>query len=174
MNIFDRRRGPEPRGRPERCAVHRALRVDLYQYPPPFLILARAAAAAGLDFLTTRRLWFAVQSMVLFATMVVLARWIGGASGLLVLLLVPIMWLSPTTRLPLQLGNFQLTAFALTIIAMTASTGTRGRGGFAFGFAAVSKVFPGVLGIALLVRRHWPQSPGRSYGVASLPARRGS
>jgi hypothetical protein len=130
--------------------------VDQYQYPPAFLILPRTAVATGLGFLTTRRVWFAVQSIVLMAAMVVLARWIGGASGLLVLLLVPIVWLAPTTRLTLQIGNFQLTAFALSILAMIAfDRGRAGRGGFALGFAAVSKIYPGVLGISLLVERRW-------------------
>ncbi len=40
--------------------------VDLYQYPPAFLILPRTAAAAGLGFLTTRQAWFAIQSIVLY------------------------------------------------------------------------------------------------------------
>ena len=130
--------------------------VDLYQYPPAFLVLPRAPVAAGLDFLTIRKLWFAVQSIVLFATMVLLARWIGGSSGLLVLLLVPVVWLSPTTRLALQIGNFQLTAFALTVLAMIAfDRGRVGRGGFALGFAAVSKIYPGLLGVLLIARRQW-------------------
>jgi len=130
--------------------------VDLYQYPPAFLILPRAAVSTGLDFLTIRRLWFATQSIVLFATMALLAKWIGGPTGLLVLLLVPIVWLSPTTRLGLQIGNFQLTAFALTVLAMIAfDRGHVGRGGFGLGFAAVSKIYPGVLGVLLIVRRQW-------------------
>ena len=130
--------------------------VDLYHYPPAFLILPRTAVAAGLGFLTTRQAWFAIQSIVLMAAMVVLARWIGGASGLLVLLLVPVVWVSPTTRLTLQIGNFQITAFALSILAMIAfDRGRAGRGGFALGFSAVSKIYPGILGISLLVERRW-------------------
>jgi len=130
--------------------------VDLYHYPPAFLILPRTAVAAGLGFLTTRQAWFAIQSIVLMAAMVVLARWIGGASGLLVLLLVPIVWVSPTLRLTLQIGNFQITAFALSILAMILfDRGRAGRGGFALGFSAVSKIYPGILGISLLVERRW-------------------
>ena len=133
-----------------------AFEVDLYQYPPPFLVLPRAAVAAGLDFLTIRRLWFAIQSVVLFVAMVLLARWIGGSSALLVLLLVPVMWLSQTTRLGLQIGNFHLTAFALTVLAMMAfERGHAARGGLALGFAAVSKVYPGLLGVLLIVERRW-------------------
>lgn len=128
--------------------------VDLYQYPPAFLVLPRAAVAAGLDFLTIRRVWFALQSIVLFMSMVLLARWIGGSSGLLVLLLVPVMWLSQTTRLGLQIGNFHLTAFALSVLAMIAfDRGHAVRGGLALGFPAVSKIYPGLLGVLLLVDR---------------------
>ena len=122
VNIFESGRSTRPGAAgPERATVHRAFR----SRPVPISadvprVLPRAPVAAGLDFLTIRKVWFAVQSIVLFATMVLLARWIGGSSGLLVLLLVPVMWLSPTTRLGLQIGNFQLTAFALTVLAMIA------------------------------------------------------
>jgi alpha-1,2-mannosyltransferase len=130
--------------------------VDLYQYPPTFLILPRTAIAAGLDFLTIRRVWFAIQSIVVFVAMVLLAKWIGGSSGLLVLLLVPVMWLSQTTRLTLQIGNFQPTAFALTVLAMIAfERGHAARGGLALGFPAAAKVFPGLLGVLLVVERQW-------------------
>ncbi len=157
VNIFDPAQYSDP-ARPGQNAARfiGPFEVDLYQYPPAFLALPRPPVAAGLDFLTIRKLWFAVQSIVLFATMVLLARWIGGSSGLLVLLLVPVVWLSPTTRLPLQIGNFQLTAFALTVLAMLAFDGGHVRGGgFALGFAAVSKVYPGMLGVLLIARRQW-------------------
>ena len=130
--------------------------VDLYQYPPAFLALPRPAVAAGLDFLTIRRLWFAVQSVVLFMAVAFLARWIGGPSGLLALLLAPVLWLAVTTRLGLQIGNFQLTAFAMSVLAMIAfDRGHAARGGLALGFPTISKVFPGVLGVLLLVDRRW-------------------
>jgi hypothetical protein len=157
VNIFDPAQYSDP-ARPGQNAPRfiEPFEVDLYQYPPTFLALARAPVAAGLDFLTIRKVWFAMQSIVLFATMVLLARWIGGSSGLLVLLLVPVMWLSQTTRLGLQIGNFQLTAFALTVLAMIAfDRGRAGRGGFALAIAAVSKIYPGVLGVLLIVRQEW-------------------
>lgn len=132
------------------------LEVDVYQYPPAFLVLPRAAVAFGLDLFTIRRLWFALQSAVLLAAMVVLARWVGGRSGLLLLLLVPLVWLSPTTRLALQIGNFQVTAVPLAVLAMVAfARGRESRGGLALGFPIVSKIFPGVLGVLLVVERQW-------------------
>jgi alpha-1,2-mannosyltransferase len=157
VNIFDPAQYSDP-ARPGQNVARSIgpFDVDFYQYPPSFLILPRVPIAAGLDFLAIRKLWFAVQSVVLFATMVLLAKWIGGPSGLLMLLFVPVVWLSPTTRLPLQLGNFQLTAFALTVLAMVAfDRGHVGRGGLALGFAAVSKVYPGLLGVLLIARRQW-------------------
>ena len=157
VNIFDPAQYSDP-ARPGQNAPRfiGPFEVDLYQYPPTFLALARAPIAAGLDFLTIRKLWYAVQSIALFATMVLLARWIGGASGLLVLLFVPVIWVSQTTRLSLQIGNFQLTAFALSVLAMIAfGRGRSGRGGFALAFAAMSKIYPGVLGVLLIVRQQW-------------------
>jgi hypothetical protein len=66
------------------------------------------------------------------------------------------MWLSQTTRLGLQIGNFQLTAFALTVLAMMAfERGHAARGGLALGFPAVSKIYPGLLGVLLMVDGRW-------------------
>jgi alpha-1,2-mannosyltransferase len=157
VNIFDPSQysDPAPPGEIKPRFIG-SFEVDLYQYPPAFLALPRPAVAAGLDFLTIRRLWFAVQSVVLFMAVALVARWIGGPSGLLALLLAPVLWLAVTTRLGLQIGNFQLTAFAMAVLAMIAfDRGHAARGGFALGFPAVSKVYPGVLGVLLLVDRRW-------------------
>ena len=155
VNIFDTAPYSQP-GQPDTPRTIGPLELDLYQYPPPFLALPRLTVAAGLEFLTTRRLWFAVQSVVLLLAVVVTARWIGGVSGLLALLLAPFLWLAPTTRVALQIGNFQLTAFALSMLAMIAFERRHtARGGLMLGFSAVSKVFPGVLGVLLVVDRRW-------------------
>ena len=130
--------------------------IDFYQYPPGFLLLPRVASEAGLDFFATRRVWFAVQAMLLFAAMVGLARWVGGACGAVVLLLVPFVWLAPTTRLTFQVGNFQLTAFAVAILAMLAFERRRSwAGGLALGFVTVGKIFPGALAVPLVAQRRW-------------------
>ncbi len=130
--------------------------IDLYQYPPGFLLLPHVASKAGLDFFATRRLWFALQVMLLFAAMVSLARWVGGTRGTVLLLLIPLVWLAPTTRLTFQVGNFQVTAFAVSILAMLVfERGTKWLGGLALGFVAISKIFPGVLSVLLLGQRRW-------------------
>jgi hypothetical protein len=155
VNIFDPAQYSQP-ARPDTPRTIGRFEVDLYQYPPPFLVLPRLAVMSGLEFLTIRRLWFALQSGILFLAIVVTARWIGGTSGLVVLLLAPLIWLAPTTRVTLQIGNFQPTAFALSMLAMIAFERSHAaRGGFLLGFATVSNVYPGLLGIVLAMDRPW-------------------
>jgi hypothetical protein len=128
--------------------------VDIYQYPPTFLALP--AVAARIDFFTVRRIWFFIQSLALLTAVAMLASWIGGPAGIAALLLAPILWIAPTTRLCLQVGNFQLTAFPLAVMAMLAFDRARNSaGGLALGFAAASKIFPGVLGLVLIATRRW-------------------
>ena len=125
--------------------------VDQFEYPPPFLLLPRAGAALGLDFFNQRRIWYAVQSLTWLAALLGLARWIGGRSGAIAGALVPVTMALPPTLLTLQIGNFQITAFSLCVLAMLAFARSRHLpGGLALGFAALSKVFPGVLGLFLL------------------------
>lgn len=135
--------------------------VDLYQYPPAFLILPAAAHSVDLDFFAVRTLWFVIQIGSLLGAMAITARWVGGTRGAIAAMFLPLVFLAPTTRAALQFGNFQLTAFPLAILAMIAFSSTgqaAGRtalGGIALGFCAVSKIFPGVLGLVLLVQRRW-------------------
>ena len=130
--------------------------VDIYQYPPTFLVLPYPAFAAGLDFFTIRRIWFFIQTTVFFAGVVLLARWISGPAAIAALLLMPLLWIAPTTRLTLQVGNFQLFAFATAMLAMIAfDRGRNVTGGLGLGFVSAAKIFPGVLGLILLVNRQW-------------------
>jgi len=135
--------------------------VDLYQYPPPFLVLPALAERLGLGFLAVRTLWFLILMTILVGSLVLTASWIGGTRGAIAAMFIPMMFLAPTTRVALQSGNFQVTAFPLAMLAMIAffkfrpaSAGTA-LGGIALGFCAVSKIYPGVLGIVLLVQRRW-------------------
>ena len=143
--------------------------IDFYQYPPGFLLLPRIASKVGLDFFATRRVWFAVQATLLFVAMVCLARWIGGTRGAVVLLLVPFAWLAPTTRLTFQVGNFQLTAFAVAILAMLAFERRRSWvGGLALGLVTVGKIFPGVLAVLLVAQRRWSSLSWTALWIVAL------
>ena len=108
------------------------------------------------------------------AAMVVLARWIGGASGLLVLLLVPIVWVSPTTRLTLQIGNFQITAFALSILAMIAFDRDTRDGRLLTRILGGEQNYPGSWESRSSSNVAGAPSPGRRRGAYSSPPPRGS
>nr|MBA3501484.1 DUF2029 domain-containing protein [Deltaproteobacteria bacterium] len=135
------------------------LKVDVYHYPPPFLLLPAALQAVGGDYLGVRPLWFAIQVLVLLAMLFTIARWLGGREGHAVAVVAPLFFVAPVTLFTLQMGNFQATAFALSLLAMIALHAERARvqvaGGFALAFATLGKVFPGVLGIVLLATRRW-------------------
>ena len=168
VNVFEvaQYAGPAPDYAPRFIGP---LEVDLYQYPPPFLLMPHVALAAGLDFFTIRTVWFVVQVLVLLGTMILLGRWIGGTYGALVLLLIPAIWLAPPTRLGLQIGNFQSTAFPLAVVGMIAFHRRRDAlGGAALGMVTASKIFPGILGILLLVQRRWSAVAWTVAGAAVL------
>ena len=82
--------------------------VDLYQYPPAFLILPAAAEKAGLDFFTVRTVWFVIQMVVLLGGLIVTATWIGGTRGAAAAMCIPLIFLAPTTRVALQAGQFPI------------------------------------------------------------------
>ncbi len=132
------------------------LKVDIYQYPPAFLLLPATALALSSDFWTIRTGWFFVQVALLAAATILLARWIGGTSGVAVAVLSVVIWASPSTLVGIQLGNFQATAFALSVLGMIAlASGRSPAGGAAIGFAAASKLYPAILPVYLLARRQW-------------------
>lgn len=147
------------------------LAVDIYQYPPGFLLLPAVPHALGVDFFRSRALWFAAQSALWLLALTMTAQWIGGRPGLALLLLVPCLWLAPTIRLTLQLGNFQITAFALAVIAMVAFERSRhAAGGLSLAFVTISKIFPGVLGLVLLGARRWSAVVWSAGAGAALTA----
>ena len=135
------------------------LKVDTYHYPPPFLVVPDALQRATGGYLELRPVWFGLQLAALLAAVLLIARWLGGELQPRVLLGAPLFFLAPTTLFTLQMGNFQSTAFALSLLGMIGLVSTRAGaqalGALAFAFAALSKVFPGVLGIYLIVTRRW-------------------
>jgi glycosyl transferase family 87 len=142
--------------------------VDLFEYPPPFLLLPRLATALGGDFLRVRSGWFVVQALLLLGALVALAAWIGGRTGARAGLLIPVLLAAPPVLLTLQIGNFQVTAIALAILAMLAFARERAvLGGFALGVVTLSKVFPGVLGLLLIGSRRW-RAVAWALGAAAL------
>jgi hypothetical protein len=133
--------------------------VDPYEYPPPFLAAVRGALAVSNDFMTWRAAWFGLEVLLLIAALVALAAWIGGNEGLYALLLAPSVLFCAPVLLTLQVGNFQLAAIAIAVLALVAIE--RGRnvlGGSLLATITVFKVFPGLLLVYLLARRRWRAS----------------
>lgn len=130
--------------------------LDPYQYPPPFLLLPRAALAITNSFEHIRTAWFVIQSLSLVVGGLMLAVWIGGREGLVAGLLLPAILTSLPTMLNLQFGQFHAMAVMLAIAAMVAFDRRRfSVGGALLSFAILSKIFPGLLLVALAAQRRW-------------------
>jgi hypothetical protein len=129
---------------------------DAYEYPPPFLMLPRAALAFGGSLDAIRAWWFLLRALALVAAGVMLARWIGGGEGLVLGLLLPAVLASLETMFDLQWGQFHAMAMLLACAAMVAFDSRRAAvGGALLAAAILAKLFPAVLLVTLLARREW-------------------
>jgi alpha-1,2-mannosyltransferase len=127
---------------------------EVYEYPPPFLLLPRLlGAVTSEDFLRLRALWFPVLALPLLLALGLLAR---ATRQPAVALLAPAVLAAMPTMLSLQYGNFHLAALALAVLAMLALRGERPRmGGALLAFATLAKIFPGLLLVVLAAERRW-------------------
>ncbi len=141
--------------------------VDVYEYPPPFLLLPRLLARAVPDFFRMRMLWFGLNGAVVMVVMLAVARAMG-AAGTRALLLSPLVWASLATISTLQKGNVQLLIVAVSMLAMLLfSHGRPAAGGALLAYATASKLYPGLLLVYLLVRREW-KALGWTAGFSGL------
>jgi hypothetical protein len=130
--------------------------IDAYEYPPPFLLLPRTLAILTPEFLRFRMVWFALNGAVMVIGLLVVVRMLGPVAGTRALLLSPLVLASDLTISTLQIGNLQAIVFSLAMIAMVLLAQRRyAAGGALLAFATVSKLFPGLLLVYLLVRREW-------------------
>jgi hypothetical protein len=127
---------------------------DAFEYPPPFLLLPRAALALTNDFLAIRTGWFMIQAPIFCAFALVLAAWVRGCRGGLAGLLVPGLLSSFPFLFNFQFGQFQLAAVLLAVSGMLAFQVRRETlGGALLAGAIVTKIFPALLLIYLAVQR---------------------
>ena len=142
--------------RPRKPLMLGPFRVDVYEYPPPFLTLPRALRLVAPDFVRMRPLWFGLNCGVVLLAMLAVARLMGPAPGTRALLLSPLIWTALPTLSTLQKGNIQAVVIALAVLAMALFGRRRWvSGGALLAFATVSKLYPGMLAISLLVERKW-------------------
>jgi alpha-1,2-mannosyltransferase len=130
--------------------------IDAYEYPPPFLLFPRMLAILTPEFLRFRMVWFALNGAVLLIGLLVVARMLGPVAGTRALLFSPLVLASDITIATLQVGNLQAIVSSLAMIAMVLLAQRRyAAGGALLAYATVSKLFPGLLLIYLLVQRKW-------------------
>ena len=132
------------------------LRVDTFHYPPPFLLLPAAVRVIAVDYFSIRRIWFALQSVLLVSALLWIALWIGGAEGRLAAAATVVVLAAPQTVFTLQIGNFQVTAICAAMMATALiASGRIGVGSSVLAFVTAGKIFPGVLGVYLSGARQW-------------------
>jgi Glycosyltransferase family 87 len=152
-NLYDTSHYLGPDGDP---AVVEGFSCDLYLYPPTALLLPRVALAMSSDFLAWRTTWFFLEATFLLLALALLARWVVGAERITSLIVCLIVFAAPTTMLALQIGNLHLAVFAASIVAMIAfERNAYALGGAMLAWAVVSKLFPGILVLVLLMQRRW-------------------
>lgn len=146
--------------------------IDVYEYPPPFLLLARALHVAAPDFLRLRLLWHGLTIALLLAATLAAARLLEPAAGTRALLLAPLFWLAPPTMSALQKGNVQVAIVSLCVLALALFRRRLfAAGGFLLAFTALAKLFPGMLVVYLLARKQWRAAAWTAgMGVAILAA----
>ncbi len=129
---------------------------DPYQYPPQFLLLPRIALALTNDFLVLRTVWYALQLLGFVVVALAICASVGGRTGQVAALLIPVIWLSVPGMQSLQYGQFQMAALSCALAAMLAFDRNRNAlGGALLSFAVFAKIFPGILVLWLLVQRRW-------------------
>ena len=147
----------EDTGRGQRKALTIGpFKIDVYEYPPPFLLLPRALRLVVPDFMRLRSLWFGLNCAVILLSILVAARALGRAAGTRALLLSPLVWIALPTLGTLQKGNVQAMVIALAMLAMALfARRSWAAGGALLAYATVSKLYPGMLVVYLLMRRQW-------------------
>lgn len=156
-NLYDRKfyRGGEVRT-PIHEQIGESLYVDSYQYPPPFLILPRLLMATGGGFYQLRAYWFALNLVAFTMVMLALLLWIGGPRFNAHWLAMPALLAAPAMLGTLQIQNTHLLIILISLAALPAfQKRWHGLGGALLGFAIVSKLFPGLLLVFLLLQRRW-------------------
>src|SRR5262245_21365476 len=146
----------DPTTFPRKARMLGPFRVDVFEYPPPFLLLPRALRLLAPDFLRHRMLWFGLHGAFVLIVMLLVARSLEPKAGTPALLLLPLVWLALPTLSTLQKGNVQVMVVAASMLAMLLFERRRwASGGALLAFATVSKLYPGLLVIYLLARRQW-------------------
>lgn len=174
-NLYAVDRWQNPDGSPLPTGVDRPYApfvLDYFAYPPPFLLAMLPVAVLEGDFAAQRALWFGLNGLFFAVGLWAVARWVGGPQAHRLLLLSPLFMGSLPVLAAAQVGNFQASVVMLAVLGMVALEKDRpALGGAMLAFAILSKLSPGVLGIALLAQRRWRDALWTAgFGVIFLVA----
>ncbi|MEP6859399.1 MAG: glycosyltransferase family 87 protein [Deltaproteobacteria bacterium] len=146
---------PDPAA-PRKPRLLDGFRVDVYEYPTPFLLLPRAVDVAASDFLHFRSIWFGLNGSAALLALLAVASLLAPAVRTRALLYAPLVFAAFPFGSVLQKGNAQILVIALAMLAMVLFDRRRyALGGVLLAFAMVSKLYPGMLVVYLLARRDW-------------------
>ena len=144
---------------------------DPYQYPPFLLVPFEAVLAVSRDFDSIRAGFFVFECALILLSLVLVARYIGGERGYVALLLLPLVWGMPPNLAALQFGNIQALVVAGAVLGMIAIEKKKvALGSFLLAVAILAKIFPVILVIYLLARRHWSALLATAIWGAGLSA----
>jgi alpha-1,2-mannosyltransferase len=142
--------------RPRKARMLGTFTIDVFEYPPPFLLLPRALQLLTPEFLDLRMVWFGLSGGLLLLGLATVAAFLGPGPGTRALLLSPFVFLATTTLSTLQKGNVQVIVVVMAMLAMVLFERRRPvTGGALLAFATASKIYPGLLVVSLLARRRW-------------------
>jgi hypothetical protein len=130
--------------------------VDLYHYPPTFLLLPMAMKVlAGDGFLAMRAVWFSASSLTLLLAIGLIAFRSEPEGRLRLIGMAPLFWCSMPVLMGLQMSNVQILVFATSALSLVLFSSRTPAGAVALAAAMVAKIFPGMLFIYLIARRKW-------------------
>ncbi len=130
--------------------------LDPYEYPPTFLLLPALPLFSGSDLARARVPWFVFEAAASILALLLVAWHLAPESGWRFGLLAPLLFLAVPMQASLQIGNFQPVAISLCMVALVAiARGRQALGAAVLSFVVLTKLFPGVLLLALAARRRW-------------------
>jgi hypothetical protein len=163
--------GDTPPPLPPTAAHFAPFILDAYGYPPPFLLIPRALLWVTRSFFSQRLLFGAASLALMLYACAAAAATLEGAAGRRAWLLAPIILASPSVLATLQVGNFHLAAVALCLLCWVAlERRADGPAGALLAAATLAKIFPGLLGVLLLVQRRWRAAAFTGAAAALLCA----
>ncbi|MBK7259642.1 MAG: DUF2029 domain-containing protein [Ignavibacteriae bacterium] len=130
--------------------------VDLYHYPPTFLLLPMAVhVVADEGFRAERAVWFSASGLTLMLAMGLIAFRVERKGRLRLIGMAPLIWCSMPVLVGLQMSNVQILVFATAALSLVLFSGRTPAGAVALAATMVAKIFPGMIFIYLISRRKW-------------------